>query len=487
MKFNAKYFNSRRFKFGSLATVLTAVVLAAIVLINVVAGLLLERFPVTIDLTADNRFDLTQESVDFLEGVEEEIQLIVLADEVTFESAGTHYKQVYEIVKDYGHKCSKVNVQFVDITTNPELVDRYPNETLSTGDLIVETSKRYKVVKNSTLFTYSTSTYGTATYSSQAEQQITSAMLYVTEAKTTSVGVLTGFTSLVDTTGVEELLKSNVYDVSDVNLLTEDLSKYDVIVLPQPQTDMLKEHLDKVTAFLDNNGEYGKTLLFISSNQEVGPILKNFLAEWGIEAQAGFVFETDSANIYNQQLGGLMFGANVAAEEISSAMNNTGLPIVTYVTTPFKLLYETDSNRETAALLDSAETAIFYPLTADENFDVSAQDQYAQHLVVEGTKFRYDTSAVRYESNVIAFGSPQMLNDSMLTYGGYGNGDFTITTVNNACGKDNAIKIIPIDLTVDTITISQSEIITYGIVFIGVIPVAILVAGIVVFIRRRHL
>lgn len=487
MKLNAKYFNSRRFKFGSLATVLTAVVLAAIVLINVVAGLLLERFPVTIDLTADNRFDLTQESVDFLNGVEEEIQLYVLADEVTFESAGTHYKQVYEIVKDYGHKCSKVNVQFVDMKTNPELADRYPNETLSTGDLIVETSKRYKLVKNSSLFTYSTTSYGAATYSSQAEQQITSAMMYVTELHTTSVGVLGGFKTIVETAGLKNLLASNVYDVKEANLLTEDINEFDVVILPQPNNDLLPEMLDKIAAFLDNGGEYGKTLLFVSSNQEMGPVLKNFLADWGIEAQSGFVYETDSANIYNQQLGGLMFGATVTNEDLKAQMNSASLPVITYVTTPFKLLFETDGNRSTSALLDSAETAIFVPLSAGDDFDFNAQEKYVQHIAVQGQKVRYSEAADKYTSTVVAFGSPQMLDESMLTYGGYGNGDFAITAINMACGKNNNIKIIPIDLTVDTITISQSEIITYGIVLIGVLPLAILIAGIVIFIRRRHL
>ena len=67
-RINMRYFHSRRFKFGSLATVITAVFVAAIILINVVAGLLLDRFPISIDLTADNRFELTQDSI-FLPGL----------------------------------------------------------------------------------------------------------------------------------------------------------------------------------------------------------------------------------------------------------------------------------------------------------------------------------------------------------------------------------------------------------------------------------
>lgn len=98
---NMKYFHSRRFKFGSLATVITAVFVAAVILINVVVGLLLDRFPVSIDLTSDNRFELTQDSINFLSGLDQDVKITVLAEESEFESAGTYWKQVYEIIKDY--------------------------------------------------------------------------------------------------------------------------------------------------------------------------------------------------------------------------------------------------------------------------------------------------------------------------------------------------------------------------------------------------
>lgn len=484
---NMKYFHSRRFKFGSLATVITAVFVAAVILINVVIGLLLERFPVSIDLTSDNRFELTQDSINFLSGLDQDVKITVLAEESEFESAGTYWKQVYEIIKDYAQHSGRVSVEFKSISKNPGLANEYPSEDLAEGDLLITTDKRYKKVDNGSLLSVSTTSYGSYTYSSQAEQQITSALMYVTESNITKVALLSGFGSAANVDGLQEILTSNVYDVATVNMLTEEISSdYQAVILPQPAEDLTAEQVEKLSAFLDNDGAFGKTLLFIGNGTAPGTVLKNFLADWGIEMQSGYAFETNQSNMYSTTYGGLVFGATVADDELKSALNNADLPVIVASATPITALFESKDNRETSVLLKSSDTTIFVPYGADESFDFNAQDQTSMNLVVEGKKLRSLNNEM-VSSNVIAFGSAQMMTSNMLNYGGYGNGDFVITAVNAATGKDSVVKILPIDLSYDTITISQTQVVTYAIIFIGVLPLIVLAVGIVIFVRRRHL
>lgn len=482
-------FKMRRFKFGTLATVITAAFIVAVILINVIAGLLLDRFPLTIDLTSDQRFNLTQDSIDFVGGITEDVKLTVLAEETEFESSGTYYKQIYEILKSYDTHSSKVSLEFRSLKKNPGIADEYPEETLAEGDIIVSTAKRYKYVTSASLISVSQTQYGTQTYSSQAEQVITSAIMYVTEANVTKAALITGLEG-VDVSGLTELLKSNIYDVTEVNIFTGELSdEYDVVILPQPKTDLTTEQVEKLSAYLDNNGEFGKTMLFVAANAAPGDVLKNFLADWGIEMQSGFVYETDQNNIYSTQLGGLMHSVSVADETLKEEMSSSDLPIVSVSGVPINTLFETSGNRTTTVLLSSNDTTIFVPFDAfneGSDFDFAVQEQKSQNLVVKGSKTRsVDNTTV--SSNVVAFGSYQMLVKQMLTYGGYGNGDFVITAINQTCGKDTPVKILPVDLSYDTITITESELQVYGILFIGVIPVIVFVIGIVIFIRRRHL
>lgn len=478
-------FKMRRFKHGSLATIITVAFIVAVILINVIASLLLERFPLTIDLTSDQRFNLTQDSVDFVSTITDDVTLTVLAEESEFESSGIYYKQIYEILKSYDTHSSKVSLSFRSLKKNPGIADEYPDETLQEGDIIVSTAKRYKHITSGSLISVSTSTYGTQTYSSQAEQTITSAIMYVTESNVTKAAVITGLSG-VDVSGLTELMKSNIYDVAEVNILTQDISsEYDVVILPQSQTDLTAEQVEKLSAYLDNDGQFGKTLLFVAANSSPGPVLKNFLADWGIEMQAGIVCETDQNNIYNTQAGGFIHGATVVDETLSAELSSS-LPIVSVYGVPIKTLFESSNNRTTTVLLASNDTSILVPFDIDETFDVSAQDQYAQNLVVKGSKSKTIDNKQVY-SNVVAFGSSQMLSNAMLTYGGYGNGNFVITAINQTCGKDSPVTILPVNLSYDTITITESELRAYGIIFIGVIPIIVFAIGVIVFIRRRHL
>lgn len=85
-------FKSRRFKHGSLATIITIGFIVVLVLINLVFGLLTERFPITIDLTADKRFQLTDSSIEYIKDIKDEVNITVCASEYTFENADSIYK-----------------------------------------------------------------------------------------------------------------------------------------------------------------------------------------------------------------------------------------------------------------------------------------------------------------------------------------------------------------------------------------------------------
>lgn len=258
-------FKSRRFKHGSLATIITIGFIVVLVLINVVFGMLSERFPMQIDLTADKRFELTDDSVNFVKGLEDDVNITVCASEATFENAGSIYKQAYEIIKNYEKHSSKVHLDFVDLQREPLFAQKYPGENIVLGDIIVETSKRMRIVKSSSFFSQTQSAYGTTVYSSEAEQVMTSAIMYVTDEHPTKAVFLTGLNN-ADVSGLRSILESNNYQIVEQNLQTEEIdSEAEIIVLPQPSVDITADMAKKLEAYLDNNAEFGKSLIFVAS------------------------------------------------------------------------------------------------------------------------------------------------------------------------------------------------------------------------------
>lgn len=94
--------DNRRFRFGTMATVLTAAAVAVVVLFNVVVGILADRFPLNLDLTKDKTYSLSDTSLEIIKSVDKDVQILIFADEELFRdnvSAGEQGKilrQFYE-------------------------------------------------------------------------------------------------------------------------------------------------------------------------------------------------------------------------------------------------------------------------------------------------------------------------------------------------------------------------------------------------------
>ena len=98
--------------------------------------------------------------------------------------------------------------------------------------------------------------------------------------------------------------------------------------------------------------------------------------------------------------------------------------------------------------------------------------------------FNSDNEAVY--SSVLAVGSSYMLDSSITGATYYNNGDYFISALNTLTGKTSGISIVAKDLTSTTFDMDQATYNTCFIVFVILIPLAVLVIGIVVYVRRRH-
>lgn len=95
-----KPFNSKKLKYGSAATAITVIVVALVVLVNVIVTLVGKRTDLTIDLTSKGNFEISQESIDYINSLSEPVEIVTMTDEDTFRDAGNvYYTQAYEVLK----------------------------------------------------------------------------------------------------------------------------------------------------------------------------------------------------------------------------------------------------------------------------------------------------------------------------------------------------------------------------------------------------
>ncbi len=484
-------FKDRRFKHGSLATVMTVGLVAVVVLVNVIFSMLAARFPMDVDLTSNKIFEVSDQTIDYLKGLDKKVTVTVLAKEEDFSGTNTYYNQANEVIQKYAKYTSNITIEYLDLYANPDFVQKYPKDTLYQGYIIVACGDRHQVLTPYDLFNTQTDSSSGSTYitSSKAEQAMTSAVMNVTNANPPTAVVLTGY-GVTDVSAYTDTLKTNGYVIEEVDLLTGEIDQdADMLILAAPLTDLSEEVLKKLDTYLDNNGDFGKNLLyFASASQPELPNLEEFLKEWGIIVGDGYLVETDSAKTYVM---GLTYTTQQYGDETyTEKLNSTNYPVLMFASRPLSSAFGesgTSSNRSTTVLLSTYDTSAIVPSNLDSDSDWTLADaetgSYATAMI--GQRMRYE-QLTPLTSRVIVFGSVESVDSSFLSYTALNNGDYVVNLANTVCGKDDGISIVSKTVGAKNLGITEKQSNVIGGFFEFVVPILVLIAGAVIWLRRRN-
>ncbi|MBP3267779.1 MAG: hypothetical protein J6M07_05610, partial [Ruminococcus sp.] len=103
-----------------------------------------------------------------------------------------------------------------------------------------------------------------------------------------------------------------------------------------------------------------------------------------------------------------------------------------------------------------------------------------------GRNYVFNSENVPVYSNVLVIGSAETLDKSLTSTTYFNNGDYFISILNTMTGKNTGISIVAKDLTSPRFDIDQQTVLKYMAIFVIAIPAVVLIAGIVVFIKRRR-
>ena len=168
-------------------------------------------------------------------------------------------------------------------------------------------------------------------------------------------------------------------------------------------------------------------------------------------------------------------------EHYVDGLKNAKIPVVV---TDAKNILIKDETMAHALLNTSSDTGV-YPYDADENWDYK-DAMTGEPLVVgaEATK----TSSENVTSNVIVFGSYMMFNEQIMSFNSYNNSAYLMNIFNTIADKDDAGITIE-SKSLESTELGVTDVSTTAIaliVFIFVIPIAVLLTGIILWIRRRN-
>lgn len=536
----------KKLKYGGIATAVTVIFVAVVVLLNVVVAQVCKRNPdAVLDLTTANLYEISDDTVDYIKNLDQDVEIAISSEESTFQS-DKYYKMISETISKYQGYSDHISVTYFDTTKDPDILSKYQDlyaGDISSNQIIVTSGDRIKVYSLTDMFEidqdkYQSYYYGYASLSDcitgfKGEQTLTTAIMNVTDSNPKSVAVITKSNgnyifsatqaNAYAVTAMENLLNDNGYDVKELDMVNDtlDAETYDIVVLPAPANDLTMDAIKKLQDFLQNGGNLGKQLIYVVDyTQSVTPNLDAFLKDWNLQVDSSYVREDDNNRNQTVQIVASAGKGLIApivslgdSENYGGNLANSSLPIVAPLARPIQKL-PSNNGRVVYNLLQSSDTSYAYPLTQqassgeDTTESASEESQEAtEATTTEGaatTSFDTD-SAVRgantvmalsqsqqstgselIESDVIVLGSMAMMDYYLTQDSSYNNAEYFIGVLNSVCGKEDSIVIASKDMTATSISATQTQLVTLRTIVVFLIPLAVAAAGIVVFLRRRN-
>lgn len=488
------FMKSRKARFGFVASAIVAIVVVITVVLNIIVGILVDKFPnIVLDLTENASFELEKDTVDYVSHISKDVKITVLSTEKSFKSAGEYYDQANTLLKKIEQESNdKIKLSYIDLTANPSLTQKYEDAdwTGNNNLFIVECGDSYKVVPFADCFEYDQqSYYYYGTYdvtNSKVEQAVVTAILNVTTEDKILVNIATGNGENEEYySGLKTLLSNNAYETKEISLLTEEIDKdADFLLIDAPTVDFDVEQIDKISNWLDNNGNYGKSLIFIPSENEVDtPNIDDLLEEWGMKVNKGYVFESSPNRLISSQS---LFTFTVDyTDTFKDGLKNSNIPVATLYSRSIEIIDGTSVTTYPLFKTSTQAGIVTSDDLQDENWD------YKEHISAEELNIGVEavqTNADNISSRVIVFGSNAMFTGSVMSYNSYNNSAYFMNMMNTIANRDDAGITIE-SKSLDNKELSITNVATKNvlfIIFVLILPLGTLITGIVIWTRRRN-
>lgn len=523
----SSFSKKRKFKHGSYAVILTAVFVVVVILLNIGATVLASKVNLTVDLTANKDFSVSEENKEYIKKVERNVNIVVCCDRETYidsyygnllgsnyadskylNTSGSstdlinYFNQNTKLLDEYTKLNSKITVEYAD-PQDPEFskyTNKYPNASLRTGDIIVEsefeldgeTVKRHKILDTDDIFTIDSVTYASYGISlitaNRIETAVTSAIYAVTADSTFKVALITANEGKsID--NLQNLMEMNNYEFTVVDsLLGYSIPKdTDLVIISAPKYDYSGEELKIIDDYLHIDDDDDRALMFIGNADTSNlPNLNEFISEWGYVVTPNHtLLETNDSNAYYSSYN---FGYKLTDENgVIDKIGEKNYMFLANLNMPVQA--KEISSRYVKTLLEIPASVVARPNDADENWSAEKAELKGPFVGLGLTTLsQYDANNELHTASFIMLNSVDFINSMFNNYAEVGNIDVMMTAIDSVVGRED------IGISFDTRTFetasftapSNGTALAMRIIFIGVIPLAILACGVIVWMRRRR-
>jgi len=479
-----RFFRNKNLKYGVNSIVVTVIVIALAVVVNLLVGIPQIKF----DLTPGKIYTIGDVTKELLNGLQNEVEIVCLFDELqppsTYSISASDAKDAMNMLYSYANY-PKVSLTFIDPDRNPGYIRELdPDGTLSLnkGNFIVRRGQKAKKITLSELFEMQTNqqTYEQYIVGMKAEEAFSGAIKYISAEETPIVYFVEGHgeTALTKFAQLRNYLLNNNYLVETLNLFGAGAVPDDaeLLVFASPKLDLFPQEIDILSDYFRQKGG---NVLFMFDYDEYAADMDNFNRVL-----------TDNANL-------TINNDKVRSEDSTTHMPDD--PYTIFYTTgrnevfsePIQLLLH--NSRSVSRLMNTKEwlTTTSLLSTSEKSFSEPVgpgRDERPGPLDVAVAVENKGGMAV---AKIVVIGNGTFISDDAI--GLYGaqlyqyNSRMFLYVLRWMLGEQDTLTIQSKVNRTPVLTITQAQTNFLGVFLIVILPILIMGAGFTVYLRRRHL
>lgn len=463
--------NHIAFRGGAYSLMVTAVVLAILIVVNVFASAL----PTTLtkyDISSTKLYSITSNTKVVVNALEQDVTIYWIVQ------SGEENDVIENLLGKYESLSDHIQVVKKNPDVYPTFAKQYTDESVANNSLVVESGDRSRYIAYDDIYLQEADLYSYYyTTSFDGEGAITSAIDYVVTEDLPQVYVLEGHgEEELPSTFTDQLTKENLETVS-LSLLTVDAvpEDADCVLIYSPASDISEDERDMLADYVNGGGK----LMVMAGPVEDSTLenLYSLLADYGVTANDGIVVE-ENREYYALQMPYVLL-PNMGSSEITDPLAEENY----YVLMPIAmgLTVGETTNGTVTQLLTTSNSAFSkidgYNITTYNKEEGDIDGPFAMAVSVE------DTSG----GQMVWFASSYLIDDMYNAYSSGANVDMSMNALSSLIGEREAIAIRSKSLNYNYLTISESSGSMLKTVMIGILPLAYLGIGIWVILRRRRL
>jgi ABC-type uncharacterized transport system involved in gliding motility auxiliary subunit len=454
-----KLLSGRQAKYGSNALLFSLAFFGILSILNY----LIYKNPIRWDLTEDQLFSLSPETIRVLDELPAEVTIRGFYTP----DYSTARENIRPLLDQYRiNSQNKLEYDFIDPEEFPFVAKQY--HVIRDGSLVVTSGENSEVVE----------------YAS--EQEITEALIKVLNPQERKIYHLTGHgerdiesTDDMGYSQVNQSLISKNYQFENLNLLSEGGVPEDanLVLVAAPQAELLDTEISLLSEYVDQGGALVillEPILSTVEEHEADPLIAYLKDQWGIEAVHNLVVDTST----NLPFYGISY--NYASHPITDEME-----YATYFPTALSL--------RSVELEDSTVETVDLVQTGDRSWgetDFEAIESQAAIEFNEGNEQQGPLTLViaatdsQTEARLVVFGDSDFASNAF--FFDLGNGDLLMNSIDWAAGEEQLISLTPKETTTRYVIAPTVQV--TGVIFLTtiiLIPGIVIVLGVSTWWQRR--